>query len=38
MSEAHEGSVVTRTTLSDQVWSTPMARLSKEYGILTRPL
>ena len=33
MSDSHAGSVVTRTTLYDQVWSTPMARLSKEYGI-----
>lgn len=33
MFESHEGSVVTRQTLYDQVWSTPMARLSKEYGI-----
>lgn len=33
MFESHEGSVVTRQTLYDQVWSTPMARLAKEYGI-----
>lgn len=33
MFDSHEGVVVTRKALYDQVWSTPMARLSKEYGI-----
>lgn len=34
MFESHRrGAVVTRQTLYDQVWSTPMTRLAKEYGI-----
>lgn len=31
--EKTEGIEISRQTLYDQVWSTPMARLSKEYGI-----
>jgi hypothetical protein len=31
--EKTEGIKISRQTLYDQVWSTPMARLSKEYGI-----